>query len=106
MQLFCKWISKLTFYMRTISEILQLLQRLDHVVLAAFIPSITGSIAPSNLEKTIFTNKIFTNKTWGTSNTNVFRVIQKKMQQFWLTDQPSAIEDYKPRKKIRKQPKI
>ena len=37
--------------MRTILEISQLLQRLDHVVPTEFIPSITGGITPSTLKR-------------------------------------------------------
>ena len=64
--------------MKTIPEISQLLQRLDHILPTEFIPSITGSIALSKLEIKILSFQ----HNLGARNTNIFRVIRKRMQQF------------------------
>ena len=88
--------------MKTIPNISRLLQRLDHAKSTEFIISITGGKTPLNFERKL----IFPNKTLGTTYTNIFRVIRMWWQQFLFTDRSSANEDYKPRKKIRKQTKI
>ena len=88
--------------MKTIPNISRLLQRLDHAKSTEFIISITGGKTPLNFERKL----IFPNKTLGTTYTNIFRVIRMWLQQFLFTDRSSANEDYKPRKKIRKQTKI
>ena len=88
--------------MKTVPNISRLLQRLDHAKSTEFIISITGGKTPLNFERKL----IFPNKTLGTTYTNIFRVIRMWLQQFLFTDRSSANEDYKPRKKIRKQTKI
>ena len=88
--------------MKTIPNISRLLQKLDHAKSTEFITSITGGKTPLNFERKL----IFPNKTLGTTYTNIFRVIRMWIQQFLFTDRSSANEDYKPRKKIRKQTKI
>ena len=61
--------------MRTIPGISQLLQRLDHVVSTEFTPSITGDIAPSDLQRKLLS--LSTKLGGGVRNTNIFKVIQK-----------------------------
>ena len=47
------WKHKLTYFMRTIPGISELLQKLDVVIDTEFIPSITGGITPSRLERSL-----------------------------------------------------